>query len=206
MVDSGIPGSLELVEEELVEAGLSLKQVTHLIITHHHADHIGNLSLIHSRYPDIPVYAHRLEIPYIRGEREDAKGNVSIDELRELFPRITKSEVEELYKTKNRVIFHGNLRGISEKESGEIPSELRVIDSPGHTPGHICIYDPQEKVLISGDLIMYWKGKLRGPIASFSSNYTQAMGSLKKVMKLEVRTLVGYHGQVYHGTIQNMIL
>src|SRR5579875_2874957 len=101
MVDSGIPGSLELVEEELVEAGLSLKQVTYLIITYHHADHIGNLSLIHSRYPDIPVYAHRLEIPYIRGEREDAKGNVSIDELRELFPRITKSEVEELYKTKN---------------------------------------------------------------------------------------------------------
>ena len=41
MIDTGIPGSLNLIERELDEAGLSLKLVKSLIITHHH------LSLIH---------------------------------------------------------------------------------------------------------------------------------------------------------------
>ena len=205
MIDTGIPGSLNLIERELDEAGLSLKLVKSLIITHHHPDHIGNINLIHQRYPNIHIYAHKIEIPYITGEMEVAKGNISIDELRELFPRVTRKQVEQFYKTQSLVFFNGNLRSISERESGEIPPMLRVIHTPGHTPGHICIYDPQEKILVAGDLMMYWKGKLRGPVASFSSNYTLAMRSLKKVLNLEVSTLVGYHGNIYQGNIQNVL-
>lgn len=44
-----------------------------------------------------------------------------------------------------------DLKGIDEIRFGE--TTLRIIHTPGHTPGHVCIYEPVSKVLFSGDTL-----------------------------------------------------
>ena len=40
---------------------------------------------------------------------------------------------------------------------------ITVIFTPGHTPGHICLYLNQSKILIAGDALVAVHGELRGP-------------------------------------------
>ena len=44
-----------------------------------------------------------------------------------------------------------NLEGQKELHFGE--TTLQIIETPGHTPGHICLYNPEQKLLITGDTL-----------------------------------------------------
>jgi len=70
--------------------------------------------------------------------------------------------------------------------------KLKVMETPGHTPGSICLYD-QKQVLLSGDTVFK---KAVGRTDYSYSNRKQMKGSLKKILKLPntVRILPG-HGE-----------
>jgi glyoxylase-like metal-dependent hydrolase (beta-lactamase superfamily II) len=63
---------------------------------------------------------------------------------------------------------------------------LRVIATPGHTPGHICVYDPAGSLLILGDA---------GPNPQYTADMAQAHQSVKKLAKLTFQRAVFGHGE-----------
>ncbi|MGM0901129.1 MAG: MBL fold metallo-hydrolase [Bacillota bacterium] len=69
--------------------------------------------------------------------------------------------------------------------------KLQVIHAPGHTPGHLNLYIPSEKVLLAGDNILgegtTWIGKPDGDM----TDYIQ---SLKRLQSLEIKKLGPGHG------------
>ena len=71
---------------------------------------------------------------------------------------------------------------------------LRVIATPGHTPGHVCVYDPAGSLLILGDA-MNNIGKLSGPNPQYTADMTQAHQSVKKLAKLTFQRAVFGHGE-----------
>ena len=70
---------------------------------------------------------------------------------------------------------------------------LRVIATPGHTPGHVCVFDPAGSLLILGDA-MNNIDKLSGPNPQYTADMTQAYQSVKKLAKLKFERAVFGHG------------
>jgi len=71
---------------------------------------------------------------------------------------------------------------------------LRVIATPGHTPGHVCVFDPAGSLLILGDA-MNNIDKLAGPNPQYTADMAQAHQSVKKLAKLKFERAVFGHGE-----------
>jgi glyoxylase-like metal-dependent hydrolase (beta-lactamase superfamily II) len=71
---------------------------------------------------------------------------------------------------------------------------LRIIATPGHTPGHICVLDPAGSLLVLGDAMVNIGSQLAGPMAQYTADMAQAQQSVKKLARLTVRRAVFGHG------------
>ena len=72
---------------------------------------------------------------------------------------------------------------------------LRVIATPGHTPGHVCVFDPAGSLLILGDAMNNMDNKLAGPNPQYTADMAQAHQSVKKLAKLTFQRAVFGHGE-----------
>jgi glyoxylase-like metal-dependent hydrolase (beta-lactamase superfamily II) len=88
---------------------------------------------------------------------------------------------------------------------------ITVIHTPGHTPGHLCLYHKNSKTLIVGDAMNVMDGKLMGPKKEIlqDGDYEIALDSLNKLLKFDVKNIITYHGGLYtnkpHESIKNLI-
>ena len=84
-------------------------------------------------------------------------------------------------------------------EDGErldLAGGIRVIFTPGHTPGHLSLYLERSKVLIAGDALTAERGSLNGPNPSMTPEMRRALQSIRRLADLEIDTIVCYHGGV----------
>jgi glyoxylase-like metal-dependent hydrolase (beta-lactamase superfamily II) len=72
---------------------------------------------------------------------------------------------------------------------------LRVIATPGHTPGHVCVFDPAGSLLILGDAMTNIGNKLGGPSPQYTADMAQAHQSVKKLAQLKFQRAVFGHGE-----------
>ena len=72
---------------------------------------------------------------------------------------------------------------------------LRVIATPGHTPGHICVFDPAGSLLILGDAMNNIDNELTGPNPKYTADMAQANQSVKKLAKLKFERAIFGHGE-----------
>lgn len=71
---------------------------------------------------------------------------------------------------------------------------VRVIATPGHTPGHLSLYLIRSKTLIAGDALVSEDGRLQGPMERATPDLISAHQSVRKLAELDVETIVCYHG------------
>lgn len=103
-----------------------------IIITHAHADHIAALADM-ARNDDCVVYVHRLDKQGLYDEKINEEAIVGTQ------VKPVKEELVELLENDD-VIKLGD-------------TTLKVIHTPGHTKGSVCIYDEKNNMLYSGDTI-----------------------------------------------------
>jgi glyoxylase-like metal-dependent hydrolase (beta-lactamase superfamily II) len=72
---------------------------------------------------------------------------------------------------------------------------LRMIATPGHTPGHVCVFDPAGSLLILGDAMNNIESKLSGPNPKYTADMAEAHQSVKKLAKLKFERAVFGHGE-----------
>lgn len=145
LIDTGIGiGNIKGVVAQIT--ALPIKVIT----THVHWDHIGNHHLFHE------IYVHELEEDWlIRGIP-----GLTIEAIRRDVMRDIAKPLPEGFKIEDYVLYSGTptalLRDADEIDLGN--RILTVMHTPGHSPGHLCIYDAERGYLFSGDLI--YKGTL----------------------------------------------
>jgi glyoxylase-like metal-dependent hydrolase (beta-lactamase superfamily II) len=71
---------------------------------------------------------------------------------------------------------------------------LQIIAPPGHTKGHICVYDPVGSVLITGDALNNTGGQLSGPNPRFTQDMGLATESARKLAALSYECAYFGHG------------
>ncbi len=147
------PEALTGLEEQLDSAGHGLKEIKRIIISHTHRDHCGLAGRI-QKISGAPVFVH----PW-----EESRLTQSFDPLqagRMLAQLGVPKEVLELFDGRRRR-YQGSDEALTDvkllqegDDLGFTSGSFRVIHTPGHTPGHICLYREGEKLLIAGDTVL----------------------------------------------------
>ena len=199
LVDAGLPGGLPDIKEEMNKTGVSFDKLDKIIITHQDMDHIGGLpDILRESDHEIKVLAHEEDKPYIQGEK---RLNKITPERREQLEKQLKSMPEEQRNAMQKLFQNPPTAKVDEtlKDEVELPycGGIRIIHTPGHTPGHIVLYLKQSKILIAGDLLNIIDGELVGPNPQHTPNMDSALKSLQKLTQYDIEKVITYHGGLY---------
>lgn len=199
LVDTGFPGQFETLKSLIEEEGLSLSQITAIVLTHQDMDHIGNINELKAACPDAKVYAHKLEAPYISGERMPVKlaqMQMALETMGE--------EQKRFYEQFKQAFLKRQTATDVLLEDGDalagIPG-LEAIHTPGHTPGHICLFAQDAGILIAGDALNVENRELLGPNPAYSQDMKTAIASLEKLTALPIQKVICFHGGAYKGDV-----
>jgi glyoxylase-like metal-dependent hydrolase (beta-lactamase superfamily II) len=199
LVDTGFPGLTSQFIALMKEANIPFEHLNKIIITHHDIDHIGSLpAILDTAAQEIEVMASNLEKPFIQGEKRILKLTPeAIEQVKTLIP----VEVPEERRRAIISVFENPPKANVDRivmDGEEIPycGGIVVIETPGHTPGHISLYHKPSKTLIAGDALQVIDGKLTGP--KYNHNDPKAFESLKKFAEYDIDAVICYHGGLYN--------
>jgi len=170
LIDTGTKGNFSRVVEALASIGLKITEISLVICTHEHYDHIGGISYF---YNYSILAADRFAATKI--------------ELQDEYVIHAVYHGEEVEKTKitiwleDKVMFDfGNYK-------------LKVLHTPGHTSGSICLYEPYKYFLFSGDTVF-----ASGVISkiSDSGSYGDYINSLERLSTYRIEKIFPGHGKI----------
>jgi glyoxylase-like metal-dependent hydrolase (beta-lactamase superfamily II) len=208
LVDAGFPGQLPKFREAMEKAGAALDKLDKVILTHQDLDHIGSLPDILNESPHrIEVLANEVEKPYIQGEKRLLK--LSPEAIAQALASL-QAEVPEKWRKAFKAVLENPPKTKVDKtvaDGEELPycGGMIVINTPGHTPGHISLYHKQSKTLIAGDAMVVADNQLLGPNPQFTLDMNLAIKSLKKLTHYDIESVICYHGGLFKGNANQRI-
>lgn len=206
LVDCGwdLPDALEALRKGLDELGIRLEDLRTLVITHNHPDHYGLAGRL-VKLASCGVLMHHLDAVHIESRYVDMR---SLQAEMESWLRIHGAPAEELMamvKGSEAILERINIAKPDIEVSGGEKvtagdSEWEIIWTPGHSVGHICLYERSQKAFLSGDHIL-------NPISPSVGLHAQSMGnplsdylsSLENIRDLDVEMVLPAHGDEFTG-------
>jgi hydroxyacylglutathione hydrolase len=170
LIDSGIKEHFKILKIDIEQIGINMDQLSMVINTHEHVDHFGANHYLQNK---VPILTHHYaatkivsaddELLLCRAHGEDPRGH------------LVNIWLENL-----NVVDMGDFF-------------LKILHTPGHTSGSLCIYEPQLRFLISGDTVF-----ARGTISNISSSgsYGEYINSLAKLYTMKIDLLLPGHGTI----------
>ncbi len=187
MVDTGLPGNIEIISNFLKKLNYTINDISYIFITHYHPDHTGNVNAI-KEISDATVIASEKEKEKLLNED---LFNINYNNVKS----ILNVNREDFYKTTNRInnIKRGKINADIYLKSEETFDSIKIINSPGHTRGHISVL--YNDTLIAGDAINNTNG-IKPPFMFFCENYNEAIKSFNKLINLKSKIIIPFHGEI----------
>jgi len=202
LVDGGLPGSASLIVRAAREWIGPWARPAAFILTHGHFDHVGSLPELAELW-DVPVFAHRLELPYLTGRAsypppDPSVGGGAMSALSWLYPR-------------GPFDFGSRIRALPEDGTVPFMPGWRWVATPGHSPGHVSLFREEDRTLIAGDAVVTtkqesalaaitYKPELHGPPKYFTPDWGAARRSVAELARLEPELLATGHGPPLRGS------
>jgi glyoxylase-like metal-dependent hydrolase (beta-lactamase superfamily II) len=175
LIDTGLIGSGRRVERYVRRIGRSMDDLSRIICTHAHPDHIGAVrELAGDR--EVEVLMHRADLAGLRVTLRDAVANRNRGQLIAYFTR-----------------HPGEATPVEDGQLLPMLGGLQVVHTPGHTPGSICLYAASQKLLFVGDTLQVIRGKVSFANTVFSEDMPLAKASVARMAELDVETIVFSH-------------
>ncbi len=202
MVDGGLnhPTCFSALCWQLDALSISLKDIHWLVVTHFHPDHFGLAGQIRSA-SDARVVMHQKDWDIVKFVMEATK-NWSPDELIRWATSlgIQPSELEGYRQVMDFGVklFPSDVEPdvvlSGEEEPVGDTGHLQAILTPGHSPGHICIYDKRNKLLFSGDHVLVGITTHIAPsILGNDDQLSEYLKALQRVRGLDVKMVLPAH-------------
>jgi glyoxylase-like metal-dependent hydrolase (beta-lactamase superfamily II) len=187
LVDTGMPGEAEGILESITKIGRRAEELNYILITHAHMDHMGSLGAI-KKTCRAKVVASTREVEYIEGlrktwrmGREGVAGKVfkGVLFLLETFSFRYEPVPVDIPCRGGEVIdcFGG----------------IKVISSPGHSPGSLSFYQGERRIICTGDALS-GVPQLKLPPRFGCADYREALASVQRIAELDFDICLFGHG------------
>jgi glyoxylase-like metal-dependent hydrolase (beta-lactamase superfamily II) len=184
LIDTGLARNGKKVLKYILQLGHSPQDLEHIVITHADGDHMGGLAALKA-VSGATAYAHPIEAEAIASGCMSRELKLSRLAKWLLAPtpwfNVTPASVDE-------VVTDGQV----------LPAlgGLRVVETPGHTPGHISLFAPSAGILFTGDSLVSEGDRLIPSRKLFTWDQVQALESVKKQAALGAHIVCPAHGPV----------
>ena len=158
-----------------------------VILTHGHFDHVLALGKLKREYPDLKIAVSEKDAVYLSDGGERISGDIALFDTGSFYNRMTS-----LLPVPGADIMLSD---------GDEVADFRVIGTPGHTKGSICLYSEKEKVIFTGDTL--FSGSI-GRTDMPGGSYRDICSSLTKLKALPGDTAV-FPGHGPSTTIANEV-
>lgn len=173
LIDPGLENHLGLRLEEMQEDGMDAKDIDLITLTHLHPDHCDATASL-KEISGAKVALHPSQLEYLDIMREETSRFLGIE------AKTKKFDVDFVFEEKLSL---GN-------------TELKVLHTPGHSPGSICFYASDKKILICGDLVF---DKSVGRADLPFGTKEELKKSINKILALDTELLLPGHGAIIRG-------
>ena len=193
----GLPDVLGTLETALRDMGKRMGDIRWIVATHFHTDHYGlagtiakmagaKLLMHHADWAILDTRFRNVDAELARRDSWLARNGFSLDGFVEE-DRGRKFARRLTLRAPDRDLIDGEVLRIG-------PHRFMVVWTPGHTPGHVCLFDEGRRVLLSGDHILpqitphigYWMEGDHDPLGTF-------LASLLKVQALGGKSALPAH-------------
>ena len=182
LIDAALPFSVKGIIQ--TAAGLG-KEITRIILTHAHDDHVGALDEMKSHFPKAKVYISERDSALLSGDRSLRAGEPSTP---------IRGGVPKKLTTRADILIY----------DGDVVGSLKAISTPGHTPGSMSFLDQRNKAIIVGDALQSFRGTAVSgtivpgfPFPAFATwNKESALASARKILHAEPTILAVGHGNL----------
>jgi glyoxylase-like metal-dependent hydrolase (beta-lactamase superfamily II) len=190
LIDAAMPFSVKGIMDTSAKLN---KEITRIVLTHAHGDHVGALDELKKQLPEAQVYISERDSSLLSGDRS----------LREGEPQTPiKGSVPDKVTTRPDVLLY----------DGDVIGSLTAILTPGHTPGSMSFIDSRSKAVIVGDAFQTFRGTaVSGTVipwfpfpAMATWNKDQALKSAIKLLEASPTILATGHGDLLRNPVQTM--
>jgi glyoxylase-like metal-dependent hydrolase (beta-lactamase superfamily II) len=172
LIDPGHRALFEHVQRGLEDLDLSIKDIDVVICTHAHPDHLEAVPLLKNTAALFTMHETEWQWAATIGKQMSPSFGIDINELR-----------PDFFLTEGNLSLDG--------------LDLDIIHTPGHSPGSVSLYWPQQKALFTGDLV-FKEGVGRTDLPG--GDGSQLKESIKGLKNLDVEWLLSGHGEVLSGS------
>lgn len=184
IVDTGMPGAEKRILAALHALDRTPRDVRHILLTHQHPDHVGGLAAL-VLATGAETWAHPKDALTIEGHapRELPHGPLGLAMRVVLTPRLRPCDIAH-------TVSEGAVLPILSAEGG-----LRVVETLGHTMGHISFYLPSRKLLFTGDAVRTQRGRILPPPTPLNTDTPLAFQSMRKLAAMDIDACLVGHGK-----------
>lgn len=203
LVDTGLENSADYIIECAEEKFGKESRPEAIILTHGHFDHVGSVITL-AEYYDVPVYIHELELPYITGKKDYPLADPTVDE----------GLVAKISRTFPHTSIDLGKHALSLPKDNSIPGliDWKYIHTPGHSEGHISLFNEKDKILIVGDAfatlkqesiisVLTQSEQIDGPPKYLTTDWKKAEESVKLLSDLKPSLVIPSHGKPMEGNV-----
>jgi glyoxylase-like metal-dependent hydrolase (beta-lactamase superfamily II) len=178
LVDAGLRRAGGRILAALASIGVQPEDVKRVVLTHAHLDHAGGVPKLVDA-TGASVHSHERESIYLRDGRAPRT---------EPAPRAVRLLARFAFAKLPKIV-----PGEDFRHDQLLPGGLRVIHTPGHTPGHVSLLHERTGVLITGDAIFNVRG-LRWPLPFSCTDYEVNRRSADLLGELDYEVAAFTHG------------
>jgi len=182
IIDAGRRGSGKRILEYLSRLGRSPQDVSQIVSTHCHLDHIGDMAHLQKNC-SAKVAVHDAEVAFVQRDQPLPSP------FRNRVAALLTAPFISLYQP---APFSVDIP-LRDGDRLDALGGMEVIHCPGHTPGSISLYFRDEGLLIAGDALQYRRGSLGLPAHSVTQDMGQAKESIRRLAQLDFDILCFSH-------------
>lgn len=199
LIDAGTDGYADKIRAAAASRFGQGSRPEAILLTHGHFDHSGSAGQL-ARAWNVSIYAHRLEIPYLTGRSKYPPPDPTVGGFMSFMMRFFPNKAYD---------YDGLVKPLTANVSTAL-ARWQIIETPGHSPGHVSFFRSTDSFLIVGDAfttvnqdsaldMLRKKKEVCRPPVYYTCDWETAHESVEKLAALNPRILAAGHGEPMSG-------